>query len=351
MKLNFKINESIKTLVYFSTIILIAMIIIPMIIINKPQALDGDNNVEVPVLNESDEVIVNNKMKLNIANEIKVYLTKKDEIVTLPLDEYVKSVVSGEMPVSFEIEALKAQSIAARTFAISRILNPCTEANGADVCDSTHCQVYINKEERLALWKEESAEENWNKISLAVEGTSNEVLTYNNELVKYPQFFSTSSGRTENSGDVFVSQLEYLVSVESPGEEIAPKYKMDFTFTLNEFIEKINSKYTLANLTESNISKNIEIIERSEGGGVKEIRIGEEIIKGSELRLFLGLTSTNFQYEIKDEEIIFNCTGYGHRVGMSQWGANVMGKNGELYNEILKHYYTGIEIKEITYEN
>lgn len=234
---------------------------------------------------------------------------------------------------------------------MSRMLTPCEEANGADVCDSTHCQVYLDKEVRLGLWDENKADEYWSKIEMAVEGTTNQVLTYKDELVKYPQFFSTSSGKTENSGDVFMSQLDYLISVESKGEEIAPRYKEDFTLAINDFIEKINSKYGDLNLTEANLNENIKIISRSAGGGVKEISIGEEVIKGTELRYYLGLTSTNFEIEIKDSEIIFKCTGYGHGVGMSQWGANVMGQDGKDYNEILKHYYTGIEIKEVSYKN
>lgn len=348
MKIKFKINEGIKELVGFSILVLLAMIILPVIITSKPQALEENNNVEIPVL---DEIIISNKIDLNIKNEIKVYLREKDEIVTLSIDEYVKSVISGEMPVSFELEALKAQAVAARTFAVSKILNPCQEGNGADVCDSTHCQVYIDKETRFNLWDENSASENWDKISLAVEGTNNEVLTYKDELVKYPQFFSTSSGKTENSGEVFVSQLDYLVSVESKGEEIAPEYKNDFQFSLSDFVGKINSKYGLANLTESNLNSSIEILSRSEGGGIKEIKIGEEIIKGSDIRFYLGLTSTNFEFEIGESEIVFKCTGYGHGVGMSQWGANVMGKSGKLYNEILKHYYTGVDIKVLSYIN
>lgn len=357
MKINFKINEGIKKLMFFSLIVLLSMIIIPIVVISKPKALvnEGvDNKVnEIPIVNKDEEKdeIMTKEINLNIEDEIKVYLREKEKIINLPIDEYIKSVVSGEMPVSFEIEALKAQSVAARTFAISRMLTPCEEANGADVCDSTHCQVYLDKEVRLGLWDENKADEYWSKIEMAVEGTTNQVLTYKDELVKYPQFFSTSSGKTENSGDVFMSQLDYLVSVESKGEEIAPRYKEDFTLAINDFIAKINSKYGDLNVTESNLNESIKIISRSEGGGVKEISIGEEVIKGTELRYYLGLTSTNFEIEIKDGEIIFKCTGYGHGVGMSQWGANIMGQDGKDYNEILKHYYTGIEIKEVSYEN
>ena len=197
----------------------------------------------------------------------------------------------------------------------------------------------------------EKAVEYWDKIASAVDSTKGVVLTYENELVKYPQFFSTSSGKTENSIDVFSGDIPYLVSIESPGEEIAPNYSKEFPFTLEEFIEKINSKYASANLTKENINGAIEIISKSEAGGVKEIRLGEEKVKGLEFRLYLGLTSTNFQYSIVDNNIIFKCKGYGHGVGMSQWGANVMAMNNKTYEEILKHYYTGIDLSEIKYKN
>lgn len=355
MKIDFKLNESIKNLICFSILVLFSMIIIPIVIIRKPIVFAEDksiiNEVEDSMVKEVSELIENDEIRLNIKNEIKVYLRNKDEIVTLSIDDYIKSVISGEMPVSFELEALKAQGIAARTFAVSRIINPCIEANGADVCDSTHCQVYIEKDTRLNLWDKDKADENWSKIEMAVEATTNQVLTYKDELVKYPQFFSTSSGMTENSGDVFVSQLDYLVSVESKGEEIAPRYKENFTFSISDFIEKINTKYELSNITEKNLKDSIKVISRSKSGGIKEIKIGEEVIKGSDLRLYLGLTSTNFEFEVNENEVIFKCTGYGHGVGMSQWGANVMGKEGKMYNEILKHYYTGVDIKKISYEN
>ena len=178
------------------------------------------------------------------------------EYIALEIEEYVKSVVSGEMLVSFDDEALKAQAIAARTYIAAKRLRPCNIANGGDVCDTTHCQVYINKDVRLEQWGS-NAEEYWNKISNAVDNTKGMVLTYNNELVLYPQFFSTSSGMTENAVDVFSNSVPYLVSTESKGEEIAPKYETEFPFNIPEFVNKINDKYKEASITSENLKNNI----------------------------------------------------------------------------------------------
>ncbi|MCI6691492.1 MULTISPECIES: stage II sporulation protein D [unclassified Clostridium] len=325
----------------FSILILILMIIAPMFIIKSMPAKANEEVSEIT--NENKDILLDGK------NIIKVNITKENRIEEVQIEEYVKSVVSGEMLVSFDDEALKAQAIAARTYIAAKRLRPCNIANGGDVCDTTHCQVYINKDVRLEQWGS-NAEEYWNKISNAVDNTKGMVLTYNNELVLYPQFFSTSSGMTENAVDVFSNSVPYLVSTESKGEEIAPKYETEFPFNIPEFVNKINDKYKEASITSENLKNNIEILSRSVAGGIKELRIGKTKVKGLDFRLALGLSSTNFEYVINENEIVFKCKGYGHGVGMSQWGANVMAKSGADYKDILTHYYTGVEISKLTFK-
>ncbi|WP_341479593.1 stage II sporulation protein D [Clostridium gallinarum] len=338
-------KKEIVSNLFFSILILLLMIISPMFIIKStPTKASTDEDNNLLSVDEDNKLI---SIKGN--DKIKVYITKEERIEEISLEEYVKSVVSGEMLVSFSEEALKAQAVAARTYIISKRSKPCDIANGADVCDTTHCQVYISKSERLEKWGDKG-EEYWNKISKAVEETKDKVLTYNNELVLYPQYFSTSSGMTENAVDVFSNDVPYLVSTESKGEEIAPKYESEFSFNINEFVSKINNKYPEAQLTADNLSGNIEIISRSDAGGIKEIRFGNTRIKGADFRLAFGLSSTNFEYSIDSENIVFKCKGYGHGVGMSQWGANVMANNGSNYEEILKHYYKGTELKAIEFK-
>ena len=327
-----------------SVIILIFMIVVPSFIIKAipVRATEEKENEEV-------EVQENNYISLSGTDTIKVYITKEDKVVEVPIEEYVKSVVSGEMPAGFEVEALKAQSVAARTYVAAKRGRPCDIAKGGDVCDTTHCQVYIGKEERITKW-EDKGEEYWDKISKAVDETKGKVLAYNKELVQYPQFFSTSSGMTENSKDVFSSDLPYLVSTESTGEEeVAPRFNGELKLDINKFVETINTKFQDSKLTVNNLSEQINIISRSDAGGVKEIKVGESTVSGLDLRLAIGLNSTNFQYTIINDDIIFATKGYGHGVGMSQWGANVMAKNGSDYSSILKHYYTGIELEELKF--
>ena len=337
-------KKDIASTIFFSILIIILMIVTPMFIIKTMPA--KANSEETPVPDKNEE---NNNIILKGDETIRVNITKENRIEEVPLEEYVKSVVSGEMPATFNDEALKAQAIAARTYVASKKIKACNLSEGADVCDTTHCQVYISKESRLEKW-ESNANENWDKISKAVDATKGMVLTYNNELVLYPQFFSTSSGMTENAVDVFSSDVPYLVSTDSKGEEVAPRFESESPFDINEFVNKINEKYPEAELSASNLQGNIEIINRSEAGGVKEIRLGKTKVKGSEFRLAIGLNSTNFEYSINNESIVFKCKGYGHGVGMSQWGANVMGKNGSKYTEILTHYYTGVNIKNLLFK-
>ena len=326
-----------------SAIILIFMIIAPSFIIKALPANDTSEKDDEKV--ESEE---NNYINLSGTDTIKVYITKEDKVVDIKIEEYVKSVVSGEMPASFGIEALKAQAVAARTYVAAKRGRPCDIAKGGDVCDTTHCQVYIGKEERIAKW-DGAGQENWDKISKAVDETKGIVLSYDKELVQYPQFFSTSSGKTENSRDVFSGDIPYLVSTESTGEEVAPRFKGELLLNSSDFVEKINSKFQDAKLTVDNLSEQIEIVSRSDAGGIKEIKIGGATVRGLDFRLAIGLNSTNFQYTISNNEIIFESKGYGHGVGMSQWGANIMAKNGSEYNSILKHYYTGVELKELKF--
>lgn len=303
---------------------------------------------------EFDEGVVEKKtldsdVKVDFNNKVRVYLTKESREVELDVEEYICGVVASEMPAEFEIEALKAQAIAARTYFMNKKIRKCNDAKGADICDTTHCQVYIDKAKKNSEWGE-GGEEYWNKINKAVAETKDKVITYNEKIIEYPQFFAISSGMTENCKDVFSGDEPYLVSVESKGEEVAPKYKSEIKQTAQEFINLINKNYSNCELDANKLESNIKILERSEAGGVKKIKVGKAEIKGTDFRKLLNLNSTNFEYELVDGEIIFTCKGYGHGVGMSQWGANIMAKEGNGYEKIIKHYYKGTEIKNVLYK-
>lgn len=283
----------------------------------------------------------------------KVKVLKKDsnQIVEIDLEEYIKGVVACEMPGEFEKEALKAQAIAARTYAMSRMAmfedggHP--DHTSAPLCDSVHCQVYRSMEEIKEIKSAEWIKKYKDKISDAVESTQGLVMTYNNELVNQPLFHSTSGGKTENSEDVFTAAVPYLRSVESPYEKEAPHFKDSVTIDLKTFKSKIASKYSNLIIDLSSVENNVQIKERSDGGRVSKIKVGNLVLSGRDVREILGLRSANFAIKAEGSTVTFNTIGYGHGVGMSQWGANGMAQKNHSYDEILKHYYKGVDIQNI----
>ena len=250
----------------------------------------------------------------------------------MSLEKYLIGVLAGEMPTSYNIEALKAQAVAARTYAIKKMEQ--NKEQDYDVVDTTNDQVYIDEETLKEKWKDKY-EENIKKIKEAINKTTSEYLTYNGNTI-YAFFFSTSSGQTENCKDVFGENLPYLVSVSSTWDETSPSYLGKITLTKEEFYQKLNLPYKE--------ELNIEII-RNETNSVKEIKINDEIIKGTDFRKKLGLKSTNIEINVTDK-IEIKSKGYGHGVGMSQYGAKELADMGYKYNEILKYYYKDIEIKK-----
>lgn len=269
-------------------------------------------------------------------NTIRVKRESKNVIEEVPFEEYIVGVLAAEMPVSFEIEALKAQAVAARTYALKKMLN--NKNNDYDIVDTVANQVYYDNTELKNKWKDTYSEK-INKIKQVVIDTKGEYMVYNNEIID-AFFFSTSVGKTENSEEVFTAKLPYLRSVDSNwDEQVSPVFNDQEIFTLKEFYNLLDIKY-------SNDLK-IEIIKTTSTGRIKKIKINNTEMTGSEVYQKLGLRSTFFEI-VKNKDIVTVKTkGYGHGVGMSQYGANGMAKQGYTYEKILKHYYQGIEIKKI----
>lgn len=282
---------------------------------------------------------------------IKVYLTKEKKMITLSLEEYVRGVVCGEMPAEYNIEALKAQAVAARTFAMAHMEvyggKKYSKAKGADVTDDINCQVYMDKNKRLNSWNKKYEGKYWNKITEAVQATEGQVLKYNGKLVMEPYYFAVSSGRTEDSVQVFGDSEPYLKSVVSSGEEDAPKYKTETKISYGTFIDEIKGVYKDLDINYFNLKSKIKIVSRTSSGAVKEVKIGNETITGNKFRNILQLNSANFNIKFHLTYIEIECIGYGHNVGMSQYGANVMAKNGKQYKDILTYYYQGVSVEKI----
>ena len=296
------------------------------------------------VLNFSD---YKKTVKIILPEKISVYIAEEDKVCDMVLEQYLKEVVAAEMPAEFEREALRAQAIAARTYVTNRVYEYKEKGfpeshKGAYMCtDSTHCKAWISEKKRRKLWNDK-ADEYWEKIKDAVESTGNLIITYNEEPIS-AVFHSTSSGFTENAKDVWGGGAEYLVSVKSEGDENSPKFKSEKIISISEF-KKIAEDNIKGVSWGNNIIGNIV---RSEAGGITTIEVGGVTVKGSEFRFMYGLRSTNIEFTITENEIKMSVKGYGHGVGMSQYGANYLAKNGKNYEDILKTYYTGVKISEI----
>lgn len=286
--------------------------------------------------------------KIETPKTIEVWRCDEEKNVEVDFEEYVACVVASEMPATFEAEALKAQSVAARTFAMAKI------ETKSPICDSTHCQVYKTEKELIECHPEGWADDGWKKVQKACKATEGELLYYDGELVLHPLFFSSSGGQTENSEDVFVSAVPYLISVSSPYEENATHRDEEKSFTVKEFAAKVREAFPEKNFGTISSDK-IKILSRTAGGRVEKMQVGEETLKGTEVRSALGLSSALFSISFKEgtgwkgssdsnTQILFISNGSGHGVGMSQYGADGMAKEGADYKEILKHYYSGTEI-------
>ncbi len=276
-------------------------------------------------------------------NTIKLLHTKTNTIEELPLDEYLYGVVSAEMPVDFELEALKAQAVVARTYTIYKIMQNELKHENAHICDdSSCCQAWISKEDRLAKW-EENKEEKWNKIVLAVNETKGRIITYEGMPIN-AFFHSNSGGATEAPIDVWGGTgYPYLQTVETSGEDAYTQYSSEVKMSKEEFISKIRGVYSDfdVNFDDDNC---IQIIDYTSGGRVRTIKIGNHNLSGVEVRSIFSLRSANFIVEIEPDNVKFKVIGYGHGVGMSQTGADSLAKQGNNYEDIIKHFYTGIEI-------
>ncbi|MCM3412684.1 stage II sporulation protein D [Metabacillus litoralis] len=271
---------------------------------------------------------------------VSVYRTSFQEVEKIGLEEYIKGVLAAEMPASYELEALKAQAISARTYFVRFLLTEKKDQapqvpQGADITDSTQHQVYKNQDELKEMWQNDDYDKYIMKITQAVNETEGLIMTYNGELID-ASFFAISNGYTENSEDYWSASLPYLRSVPSPWDKNSPDFINEKEVSSKEFQTNLGVKLS------SDIS-----VKRTSTNRVSTISIAGKEFTGDEFRKALGLRSTDFSFKIVDDTILFTTTGYGHGVGMSQYGANSMAKEGKSYKEILKYYYKGIKIEDM----
>ena len=277
---------------------------------------------------------------------IKLLHHETGEVEEVNIDEYLYNVVSAEMPVDYEMEALKAQAVVARTYTIYKINNK--KHDNADICDDSNCcQAWVSKDVRFSRWEEDKRESNWAKIEQCVNETKGLIITYENKPIN-AFFHANSGGTTELPVNVWGggSNLPYLQVVETAGEEGYTQYSSEVVLTEEELLNKLKTKYEDIQIDFAN-AEDLKILEYTDSNRVKTIKFGNHELSGVETRTLLGLRSTNFEISKDGDKIKFSVKGYGHGVGMSQTGADTMAKSGSTYEDIIKHFYVGVEIKEV----
>lgn len=257
-----------------------------------------------------------------------VHMTRSNgETLELPLETYLQGVIGSEMPASFEIEALKAQAVAARTFACKR---------NYEVDDTTASQVYHDEEQLKDIWKE-NYEEYAARIKEVVNATEGEILTYEGECIT-AAFFSSSNGKTNNVEDYWTTPLPYLRSVDSPWDTKEEGNVQSVTYTKDEFASLLGFQNPIQEISD---------IAYYDNDYVKSITVDGIIFSGREMREALKLRSSSFEISQEEDTYVITTHGYGHGIGLSQYGAQAMAKDGSDYKSILHHYYSDVELEKL----
>lgn len=305
---------------------LLTAVWLPALLLEPAEAEAGDHRL-----------LIIEQVREEPEEEAVLQLLADNEVISIPLETYLVGVVAAEMPLSFHDEALKAQAVAARTFTMRQMES--SKHEQADLCDKSNCcQAWFSPkqmEEKLgdSMFLLEA------KAETAVEATKGQVLIYDGKLID-AVYFSCSGGRTESAAAVWGGECPYLQSVESPGEEAAARYQASVLVPYGEFKNKLSTS-----VFSGNPSSWFGEIKRTEGGGVAQLEIGGTMYSGTELRSLFQLNSTMFDVAVVEEGIVFETKGFGHRVGMSQYGANAMAQVGNTYDQILAHYYPGAALQ------
>ena len=340
-----------KTILFLTAVMVLSFLIPNLFLVSSDwskassyelnQKTSGDMSGEIESQKVGKTLISNANASYHVPETIKLLLTEKQKVIELPFEDYLKGVLTGEVPATYEIEALKAQAIVARTYTLYMLNKNPGKHSGADMCDDINCcQAYKTKEYAFASWDDAEENAKWDKLEKAVTSTVGRVITYQGELIA-AFFHANSGGQTENIKYVWgEEEVPYLQSVSGNEKDILQDSK---NFTYDEFATLMKEKVSELGTKES--PAKIDIVDYTGSGRVYHVRIGGVSLKATELRKLLGIRSTNFRVEQRDDgTITFYTVGYGHGVGMSQEGANSMAQDGVTCEEILKHYYTGVEV-------
>lgn len=313
-----------KKVLSFSILLVVFLLLLPLTVLGQPST---------PV---NDTVKIE---EVKATKKFKILNTDTNQVSEISYNDYIFGVVAAEMPALYEVEALKAQAVAAHTFALHRMVT--NSGKGYDITDDfTVDQAFITEGKAREKWGEK-ADEYITKIKGAIEATKNLALTYNGEIA-LSVYHAISPGITEDVKNVWGGSRPYLVSVDSTGDKLSPNYLSEKSISANE-LKKLFTNVTFKG-NERDYFKNTQ---KTPSGTVKTVSLCGSEIKGSEIRKALDLNSSCFDITYKDGNFKFTVYGYGHGVGMSQNGANYMAQQGADFEEILCHYYTGCKIEEI----
>ncbi len=315
--------------VYITTMMITAvlMLIFPLSAKNTVNSLPVS---ATPVINQSQ--------KDDSSQQVRVKITATGEITSFSTQDYIFGVVAAEMPALYETEALKAQTVAAYTYYL--LQKESNSDKDYDITDDyTVDQAFITPEAAVQKWGS-GAEEYEAKIRSAVKEVLYKKVTYNGELAS-TVYHAISFGVTEMASEVWGGEYPYLISVDSSWDKLHDNYLATVTLTAQELKSKLSSVAELKSETENCIGNII----CTKAGGVKSLDISGKTVSGNEIRAALELRSANFTVEFKDEKYTFTTKGYGHAIGMSQYGAHYMAMQGKTYNEILLHYYPGCKVE------
>ena len=316
---------------FISLIVIFSMLVIPLSSLSKLE------NVALPTANTQSDVVYEKQNK-NISFE-KIKVLRDDVVTEYSVNDYIFGVVAAEMPALYESEALKAQAVAAYTFACYKINN--SKGGEYDIsADPKTAQCFITRDEAAARWGEK-AEEYTKKIDDCIAAVQGEMLTYNGAPI-FAAYHAISAGSTNNCADVWGNELPYLKSVESMGDCLAEGFLSEATFSADELAERLKSITSAADQPQNYFSKPSV----TDNGYVKQINYCGKTISGSQICELLGLRSSNFEIKFDDNTFTFTVKGYGHGVGMSQTGADYMAKQGSSYEEILLHYYSEAKLEK-----
>lgn len=319
--------------------ILLYLIFIIILIFSMPIVFTNQFDNTQEVISDTNELFDYGKY-----NKIKLLHSESGKIEEIELDKYLYGVVASEMPASFELEALKVQAIVSRTYTIYQLENE-NKHQDADLCDNSQCcQAWISKENRFQRWEEKDREEYWNKIVEAVNLTKGKMIYYEGKIIN-ALFHSNSGGKTELALNVWGGDYPYFKVIETAGEEKYTSYESNVEISKDELIKRMLEKFSGFEI-DFKTENPIKIIEYTDGNRVKKIKIGNIEISGVDARKIFELKSANFNFEINKDKVIFFVKGYGHGVGLSQCGSDILAKNGKTAEEIIKYYYNNVQISE-----